>query len=260
MPSVATAPRGTGLISAPRQAEDGLPYFAFIPTHARHHCALPLFATEALSVSATFVHRSDPTLPHQALPSPRGARLPQPRRPQPLPRAPVACSPPLPFLRELTDNRPFRPSPGPIPTSVSTTSPRSTSTLFQLRISLASPTPHRRSPTPTAITVVSQALVTPSSSNSPIGCPLAPARTPTRPSPVARHRPAGIGRQAASFGFPYFGRGPKRASGPNPLAGPGQAPLWAKPTATVPIFIFCSNYSNLILIKVQTSKIVGNCM
>jgi hypothetical protein len=41
---------------------------------------------------------------------------------------------------------------------------------------------------------------------------------------------------------------------------PGQAPAWAKPTATVPIFIFISNYSNSILIKVQTSKIVGNCM
>jgi hypothetical protein len=48
--------------------------------------------------------------------------------------------------------------------------------------------------------------------------------------------------------------------GSNPLAGPGQAPLWAKPTATVPIFIFLSNYSNSILIKVETSKIVGNCM
>jgi hypothetical protein len=44
------------------------------------------------------------------------------------------------------------------------------------------------------------------------------------------------------------------------LAGLGQAPAWAKPTTTVPIFIFLSNYSNSILIKVQTSKIVGNCM
>jgi hypothetical protein len=37
-------------------------------------------------------------------------------------------------------------------------------------------------------------------------------------------------------------------------------PLWAKPTATVPIYIFLSNYSNSILIKVQTLKIVGNSM
>jgi hypothetical protein len=43
-------------------------------------------------------------------------------------------------------------------------------------------------------------------------------------------------------------------------AGPGQVPAWAKPTATVPIFIFLSNYSNSFLIKVQTSKIVGKCM
>jgi hypothetical protein len=56
--------------------------------------------------------------------------------------------------------------------------------------------------------------------------------------------------------FPCFGRGPKRPSGSNPLARPSQVPLWAKPTATVPIFIFLSNYSNSILIKVQTSK---NC-
>jgi hypothetical protein len=60
--------------------------------------------------------------------------------------------------------------------------------------------------------------------------------------------------------LPCFRRGPKGESGPNPLAGPGQAPLWVQPTATVPIFIFLSNYSNSILIKVQTSKIVGNCM
>jgi hypothetical protein len=60
--------------------------------------------------------------------------------------------------------------------------------------------------------------------------------------------------------FPSFGRRPKRSSGPNLLAGLGQVALRAKTTAIVPIFIFVSNYSNSILIKVQTSKIVGNCM
>jgi hypothetical protein len=81
---------------------------------------------------------------------------------------------------------------------------------------------------------------------------------------VSRRRPAGIGRSSAgaSVGekFPYFGHGPERPNGPNPLAGPGRVPLWAKPTATVPIYIFLSNYSNSILIKVQTLKIVGNSM
>jgi hypothetical protein len=75
-------------------------------------------------------------------------------------------------------------------------------------------------------------------------------------------QPAGIGRSstAARVGemIHYFGRGPKRPNGPDPLAEPGRVPLWAKPTATVPIYIFLSNYSNSILIKVQTSKIVGN--
>jgi hypothetical protein len=67
-------------------------------------------------------------------------------------------------------------------------------------------------------------------------------------------------RRSAGGGniFPCFGRDLKRPSGPSPLAGPGQALAWAKPTPTVPIVIFLSNYSNSILIKVQTSKIVGN--
>jgi hypothetical protein len=93
-----------------------------------------------------------------------------------------------------------------------------------------------------------------------IGFPSALARTPARPFLAARCRPAGIDRQATAFSFPCFRRGPKGVSGPNRLAGPGQVPLWAKPTATVPNFIFLSNYSNSILIKVQTSKIIGKCM
>jgi hypothetical protein len=47
------------------------------------------------------------------------------------------------------------------------------------------------------------------------------------------------GDMPTDFGFPCFGRGPKRLSGPNPLAGPGQAPLWAKPT--VPFHFFIRN-------------------
>jgi hypothetical protein len=92
MPSVATTPRGPGLISAPRRAEDGLPDFGFVPAHARHHCALSLSATEAPSLPATFIRCPDPTLPPQAPPSPRAAHRPHHRRPQPLPHAPVARS------------------------------------------------------------------------------------------------------------------------------------------------------------------------
>jgi hypothetical protein len=125
---------------------------------------------------------------------------------------------------------------------VRTTLPRSTSTPFQLRNSPASSAPHRCSHTPTAIAVVSQAPVIPLLVRPPISFPSTPAKTPARPSQAARRRSAGISRQAA--GFPCFHRGP------NTLAGPGQAPLWANPTATIPIFIFLSNYSNSILIKV----------
>jgi hypothetical protein len=128
------------------------PHFTFIPAPARHHCALPLSATEALSAPATFVRRPNPTLPPEALPSPRGARCPHHWCPQPLPRAPVACSPPSLFHRELTNNRPLRPSSGPVPASASTTPPRITSAPFQLRISSTSPAPHRRSPMSAAIT------------------------------------------------------------------------------------------------------------
>jgi hypothetical protein len=134
-PSVGTAPCGPGLISTPRRAEDGLPHYAFVPTHVRHHCALSLSATKAPLAPAAFVRHPDLTLPPQALRSPHGAHGPHHWRPQPLPCAPVACSPPPSFLRELTDNRLLRPSPDPIPTSVSTTPPQSTSTPFQLRIS-----------------------------------------------------------------------------------------------------------------------------
>jgi hypothetical protein len=138
---VTTAPRGLILISAPRRAEDGLPHFAFAPAHARLHCALPLSATEAPSALFAFVSRLNLTLPPQAPPSPRGARRPHHRRPQPLHRALVARSPPQPFLRELTDNRSLRPSPSPVPASMRTTPPRITSAQFQLRISPASPAP-----------------------------------------------------------------------------------------------------------------------
>jgi hypothetical protein len=113
------------------------------------------------SVLATFACRPNPTLPPQAPPSPRGGHRPNHRHPQPLPRAPVARSPPLPFLHELTDNRPLQPSPGPVPASTSTTPPRITSAPFQLWISPASLTPHRRSPTSAAITVASQAPMSP---------------------------------------------------------------------------------------------------
>jgi hypothetical protein len=145
----------------PRRAEDSLPHFTFIPAHARHHYAMPLSATEAPSVPASFVHRLNPALPPQPPPSPRSAHRPHHRRPQPLPHAPVARSPLPPFLRELIDNWPLQPSPGPVPASASTTPPRIASAPFQLWISPASPTPHRRSPMSAAITVTSQALVSP---------------------------------------------------------------------------------------------------
>jgi hypothetical protein len=83
--------------------------------------------------------------------------------------------------------------------------------------------------------------------------PRQPCRRPPPKSTVTAAMPAGAS-------FPYFGPGPKWPSGLRLLARPGQAPLWAMPTATIPIFIFLSNYSNSILIKVQTSKSVGNCM
>jgi hypothetical protein len=96
------------------------------------------------------------------------------------------------------------------------------------------------------------------------GFPLVRSFSSAPPSPVNRRRPAEIGRSSAAMlvgeAFPCFGHGPKRPSGPNPLSRLGQAPLWAKPTATVPVYIFLLNYSNSILIKVQTSKIVRNWM
>jgi hypothetical protein len=173
MPSVTTAPRDPGLISTPRRAEHGLPHFAFVPTHARHHCALPLSAIKAPLVPAAFIRRPTPMLPPQAPAPPRVARRPHHRRPQPLPRAPIARFPPPPFLHEFIDNRPLRPSPGTIPASASTTLPRITSTPFQLPISPASPSPHRCSPTPPAITVASQALVSPLPIRPPNRLPLA---------------------------------------------------------------------------------------
>jgi hypothetical protein len=195
MPSVATAPRSPGLISAPRRAEDGLPHFAFIPAHVRHHCALPLSATDAPSAPAGFICRPDPMLPPQAPPSPRGAHRPHHRCPQPLPRAPVTRSPPSPFLRELTDNWPLQPSPGPVPASAGTNPPRSTSAPFQLRISTASPAPHRRSRMSTAITVASQAPVSPLPVRPPDRLPLGSGKDtgptfPGNPPSANRNQPA----------------------------------------------------------------------
>jgi hypothetical protein len=63
--------------------------------HARHHCALSPSVTEALSVPATFIRCPNPTLPPQAPPSPRVAHRPHHERPQRLPHAPIARSPPL---------------------------------------------------------------------------------------------------------------------------------------------------------------------
>jgi hypothetical protein len=57
-----------------------------------HRCQLPL--------SVTWTQRCLPKLRLH----PHGARQPHHRRPQPLPRAPIAHSPPPPFLHELTDN------------------------------------------------------------------------------------------------------------------------------------------------------------
>jgi hypothetical protein len=115
MPSVTTAARDPGLISAPRRAEHGLPHFAFVPTHGRHHCALPLSAIMSPLVPAAFVRRRNPMLPPQAPAPPRVARRPHHRCPQPLPRSPITHFPPPPFLHEFIDNRPLRPSPGTVP-------------------------------------------------------------------------------------------------------------------------------------------------
>jgi hypothetical protein len=126
-----------------------------------HHSTLPLSADEAMSVPAASVRRSDPTLHPRAPPSRSGAHRPHHWCPQLLLRALVARSPPLSFLREITDNRPFRPSPGSVPASASTTPPRSTSAPISTLAPPASPAPHRWSPTLTAITIMSQATVSP---------------------------------------------------------------------------------------------------
>jgi hypothetical protein len=201
-------------------------------------------------------------LPPQAPPSPRGAHRPHHRRPQPLPRAPIAHSPPPPFLPELTDNRPPR---APISRPHSCLCQHHSAPEYSGTVSIPD-FPHLSGPSPALPYADRHHHREPTSGEPPprptppIGFPSAPTRTSARPSPAARRRSAGIGRQAAGFGFPCFQRGLKGASGANPLAGPGQVHLWAKSNATVPICIFLSNYSNSILIKVQTSKIVGNCM
>jgi hypothetical protein len=136
------------------------------PLHLCSHARSPPLCSAAVchqgpSAPTAFVRRPDPMLPPQAPPSPRGAHRPHHQQPQPLPRVPVARSPPSSFLHALTDNRPLRPSAGPIPALASTTPPRSTMAPFQLWIFPASPTPHRCSPTLIAIAVVSQAAVSP---------------------------------------------------------------------------------------------------
>jgi hypothetical protein len=83
----------------------------------RHCSALPPSAVDTLLVPATSVRRPDSTLHPRASPSCHGARRPHHRCPQLLLRAPVASSPPPPFLHELTDDRPLRPSPGPVSTT-----------------------------------------------------------------------------------------------------------------------------------------------
>jgi hypothetical protein len=112
-------------------------------------------------VPAASVHHSDPTLHPRAPPSRRGARRPHHRRPQLHFCAPVTSSPPPPFLHELTDNQLHWPCPGPIPATVSTTPPRSTSAPTSTPTPPTSPAPHWCSPTPTAIAVMSQAPLSP---------------------------------------------------------------------------------------------------
>jgi hypothetical protein len=134
------------------------------------------------------------------------------------------------------------------------------------------PSKRRRRPSVRAVVVVHLSSPSLIAARPPWRAPFHPTGTHSLPlvqsfstaphSPVSRRRPARINRSSAAApvaeSFPYFGHGPKRPSGLNPLAGLGQAPQWARPTATVPVYIFLLNYSNSILIKVQTSKIVGN--
>jgi hypothetical protein len=151
-----------------------------------HHFALPLSAVETLLAPAASVCRPDSTLHPRALPSCRSACRPHHGRPRLLLQATITNSSPPPFLCELTDNRPLQPSPGPVPASTSTTTPRSTSAPTSTLAPSASLAPHQCSPMPTAIAVVSQAPVTTSPSNPPIDFPSAPGRMPARPSLAAR--------------------------------------------------------------------------
>jgi hypothetical protein len=192
-------------------------------------------------------------LPPQAPPSPRGARRPHHRH-----RSSVSSP---------TIGLPVLPSPGPIPASASTTPPRSTAAPFQFQISPTSPTPHQRSPTPTAIIVVSQPPMSPLPVRPPNRLSLGSDKDtgptfPGSPSSVGQNRPA-----SRRLRLPLLSPWAERGEWAEPIgrarpgqARPGQVHLWAKSNATVPICIFHSNYSNSILIKVQTSKIVGNCM
>jgi hypothetical protein len=81
------------------------------------------------------------------------------------------------------------------------------------------------------------------------------------PPPRQPHRWPALGSTAATAApvgksFPCF------CHGLNPLVRPGRAPLWASPLqqCLLIFFLFTFNYSNSILIKVQTSKIIGNWM
>jgi hypothetical protein len=75
--------------------------------------------------------------------------------------------------------------------------------------------------------------------------------------PAGRNRP--VKHRFASGGkAPLFWPWTKTTKWIEPLSQARRAPLWAKPTTTVSICIFLSNYSNSILINVQASVIVGN--
>jgi hypothetical protein len=85
----------------------------------------------------------------------------------------------------------------------------------------------------------------------------APAPSPPPPCRLAP-RPLHRRPQAISVdgekSSPVFGQEPKKPYGPSHFAGPGPVPLWTQAHCNNAIlYFFLSNYSNSILIKVQTS-------
>jgi hypothetical protein len=194
MPSVATAPRGRDFISAQRRAEDGLLHFAFVHKHSPPQlCSVSLYhqrpvgasrlhpplGPDAASPSSTFTPRCWSTSPPAPSTTSSCSRHPFPSTAIP-PRA--------------HQQPPLRPS--PVPASVSTTPPRSTSTPISTPAPAASLDPHRRSPTLTAITISSQALMSPLPVRPPNRFPLGSSKDvgPTFPS-----SPSSAGKPLASL-------------------------------------------------------------